>query len=220
MEEFIELGSGFRLAMRDLEIRGAGNILGVEQHGQLVAVGFDLYCKMLKEAVESLRGERRHEEPPCRIETRWRSFLPDDYVEDQNERMALYRRLARLDDPDDVDELQGELADRFGAPPTEAINLLELTRMKLTATALGIALIQFTTGRIVIEFQPGKALDPELCAKLVETFEGRVLFKSGETFGLTLTHGGGADWLKEAGKLLSVAWTYGFEEHPDARQPT
>jgi transcription-repair coupling factor (superfamily II helicase) len=220
MEEFIELGSGFRLAMRDLEIRGAGNILGVEQHGQLVAVGFDLYCKMLKEAVESLRGERRDEEPSCRIEARWPSFLPDHYVEDQNERMALYRRLARVEDPRDVDELEGELADRFGVPPAEATNLLELTRTKLRATALGIALIQFKTGRIVIEFQPGKALDPKLCARLVETFEGRVLFKSGDAFGLTLTHGGGTDWLEEAGRLLSVAWTYREGERADARRPT
>jgi transcription-repair coupling factor (superfamily II helicase) len=220
MEEFIELGSGYRLAMRDLEIRGAGNILGVEQHGQLVAVGFDLYCKMLKEAVESLQGRQKTDQPQCRIETRWRTFLPDSYVEDQNERMALYRRLARIEDPGDIDELEDELIDRFGSPPAEAIKLLGLTRIKLKATALGVALIQFKTGRIVIEFQPGKALGPELCASLVETFEGRVLFKSGATFGLTLTHGGSTDWLDEAGKLLSVAWMYGNGEDSDARRPT
>ena len=186
--------------------------------GQLVAVGFDLYCKMLKEAVESLRGEEKTDQPPCRIETRWRSFLPDRYVEEQNERMALYRHLARIEDPADVDELEDELTDRFGPPPTEAVNLLEVTRIKLKATALGIALIQFKTGRIVIEFQPGKALSPELCATLVETFEGRVLFKSGDTFALTLTHRGGTDWVDEVGKLLSVAWTYGDGGHPPARR--
>jgi transcription-repair coupling factor (superfamily II helicase) len=220
MEEFIELGSGYRLAMRDLEVRGAGNILGVEQHGQLVAVGFDLYCKMLKEAVEALQGRQKTDQPQCRIETRWRTFLPDSYVEDQNERMALYRHLARIEDPRDIDELEDGLTDRFGSPPPEAINLLELTRMRLRATALGVALIQFKTGRIVIEFQPGKALGPKLCASLVETFEGRVLFKSGATFGLTLTHGGNTDWLDEAGKLLSVAWTYSNGENSDARRPT
>ncbi len=220
MEEFIELGSGYRLAMRDLETRGAGNILGTEQHGQLVAVGFDLYCKMLKAAVEGLRGEEKTDQPQCRIETRWRSFLPDRYVEEQNERMALYRHLARIEDPADVDELEDEVTDRFGPPPPEAVNLLELTRIKLRATVLGIALIQFKTGRIVIEFQPGKALSPELCATLVETFEGRVLFKSGDTFGLTLTHRGGTDWVDEVGKLLSVAWTHGNGGRSAVRRST
>jgi transcription-repair coupling factor (superfamily II helicase) len=220
MEEFIELGSGFRLAMRDLEIRGAGNILGVEQHGQLVAVGFDLYCKMLKEAVEALRGLQKTEKPQCRIETRWRSFLPDSFVEDQNERMALYRRLARLEDPREVDELEEELNDRFGLPPPEAINLLTLTRTKLRATALGIALIQFKAGRIVIEFQAGEALSPELCATLVETFQGRVLFKSGDTFGLALTHDGSSDGLDEAGRLLGAAWAHAIGENSEARRPT
>jgi transcription-repair coupling factor (superfamily II helicase) len=218
MEEFVELGSGYRLAMRDLEIRGAGNILGIEQHGQLVAVGFDLYCKMLKEAVEDFQGKQKTETQQCRIETRLRSFLPEGYVEDQNERMILYKRLARLQDPAEVDDVESELKDRFGTPPPEAINLLELTRLKLRAMALGIGLIQFKTGRIVVEFHPGRALSPELCATLVETFEGRVLFKSGGTFGLTLTRGGSDHWLDEAIKLLSVAWMYAKSGNSDVQQ--
>jgi transcription-repair coupling factor (superfamily II helicase) len=217
MEEFVELGSGYRLAMRDLEIRGAGNILGVEQHGQLVAVGFDLYCKMLKETVEGLQGKPKTDQSQCRIETRWRTLLPEAYVEDQNERMALYKRLARMESPDDIDDLQEELTDRFGPPPTEATNLLELTRLKVQATDLGIALIQFKTDRIVIEFKPGRALSPEACATLVETFEGRVLFKSGGVFGLTVASRGGR-WLDEAAKLLSVAWMY--EKDSGIQRPT
>jgi transcription-repair coupling factor (superfamily II helicase) len=208
MEEFEELGSGYRLAMRDLEIRGAGNVLGVEQHGQVVAVGFDLYCKMLKEAVDRLKGEPEVEVPQCRIETRLPSFLPDDYVEDQNERMTIYKRLARLETPEEVDGTESELRDRFGALPPAAVNLIELSRVKLRAMRLGIGLVQLRPGRVVAEFLPGRSLDPRLCAHLVETFQGRVLFKAGETFGVTVATGPGADLLAEARKLLQEAYFY------------
>lgn len=212
MEEFVELGAGYRLAMRDLEIRGAGNILGVEQHGQLVAVGFDLYCKMLKEAVDELQGKEKIEPPVCRIETRLPSLIPQNYVEDQNERMALYKRLARMETPEEVDQIAAELVDRFGRLPRETANLMELTRLKLLAIAVGVRLIQFKTGQIVVEFGPGRALRPEVCAILVETFAGRVLFKSGGSFGLIVTHSGGPDWLDEAKRLLTVAWMHGRKD--------
>jgi len=209
MEEFEELGSGYRLAMRDLEIRGAGNVLGVEQHGQIVAVGFDLYCKMLKEAVDKLKGEPEIEKPQCRIETRLPSFLPDDYVEDQNERMTIYKRLARLETPEDVDGTEIELIDRFGRLPPAAANLIELSRIKLRAMHLGIGLVQLRPGRVVAEFLPGSSFEPRLCAHLVETFQGRVLFKAGELFGVTVATGPGADLLAEAKKLLHEAYFYG-----------
>jgi transcription-repair coupling factor (superfamily II helicase) len=218
MEEFEELGSGYRLAMRDLEIRGAGNVLGVEQHGQIVAVGFDLYCRMLKEAVDRLKGGEDAARPECRVETRLPSFLPDRYVEDQNERMAIYKRIARFETPEEADELEKEITDRFGAPPREATNLVELTRIKLRAMHLGIGLVQFRPGRVVTEFLPDRALHPHLCAQLVETFEGRVLFKSGDTFGLTLALGPHADPLAESKKLLQVAYFYDKTYNPPNRE--
>jgi transcription-repair coupling factor (superfamily II helicase) len=206
MEEFEELGSGYRLAMRDLEIRGAGNVLGVEQHGQVAAVGFDLYCKMLKEAVERLKGEPELERPQCRIETRLPSFLPDDYVEDQDERMTIYKRLARLGESEQVDDVERELVDRFGPLPSPGIHLIELTRMKLRAAALGIGLVQLRSDRVMAEFLPGRAFPPHVCAHLVETFGGRVLFKSSEPFRLTIALGGGGDALGEIRKLLREAY--------------
>jgi transcription-repair coupling factor (superfamily II helicase) len=209
MEEFEELGSGYRLAMRDLEIRGAGNVLGVEQHGQVVAVGFDLYCKMLKEAVERLKGEPQDERPQCRVETRLASFLSDDYVEDQNERMTIYKRLARMESPDEADDIEKELEDRFGPLPPAGRNLIELARMKLRAAALGIGLVQLRSDRVVAEFLPARSLEPALCARLVETFEGRVLFKSSEPFGVTIALGPRSEPLGEARKLLQEAHSYG-----------
>jgi transcription-repair coupling factor (superfamily II helicase) len=208
MEEFEDLGSGYQLAMRDLQIRGAGNVLGLEQHGTMAAVGFDLYCKMLKEAVEKIKGVRQEQRPQSRVECSIRSYLPDDYLEDQNERMGLYKRLAGFADPADVDGFLEELVDRFGDPPPEALNLIDIARIKLQSSALGASLVRLKRDRIGVEFHPGKSLPPQLCAELVETFQGRVLFKSGNTFGLTLTLPHGCYVLAEAKKLLRAAYFY------------
>src|SRR6187551_335961 len=124
MEEFEELGSGYRLAMRDLEIRGAGNVLGTEQHGHVAAIGFELYTKLLKETVDQLRGETHEEIPPCRVETPYSCYLPDRYVADADERMLLYKRIARMTHPDEAIALSDELRDRFGDPPPPAQMLL------------------------------------------------------------------------------------------------
>jgi transcription-repair coupling factor (superfamily II helicase) len=173
---------------------------------------------MLKEAVEKLKGKPKEELPPCRIETRLPSFLPDDYVEDQNERMAVYKRLARFEDPAQVEELEVELVDRFGALPAEAVNLLDLTRIKLQGMHVGVGLIQLRPRLVFADFLPGKSLDPRLCAELVETFEGRVLFKSGDTFGLTLTLAAGARPLAQARKLLQMALLYDKTYNPPNRE--
>ncbi|MFH1755321.1 MAG: transcription-repair coupling factor, partial [Candidatus Latescibacterota bacterium] len=195
MEEFEELGSGYRLAMRDLEIRGAGNVLGLQQHGHLVAVGFDLYCKMLKNAVAKIRGEAETITTQCKIEVRMRSFLPDGFVEDPDERMILYRRLAGCQTLDELAGIEAEIGDRFGALPLEANNLIEVTRVKLLGTALGIERIRIAGGNVGIDFAPGRALTPQRCANLVETFGDGVLFKSGRIFSISL----------EAGKFYRMA---------------
>jgi transcription-repair coupling factor (superfamily II helicase) len=113
-----------------------------------------------------------------------------------------------MEEPTEVDALGAEVMDRFGALPREASNLLELTRLKLQAIALGIAVIQFKPDRIVVEWLPGRSLMAATCAFIVETFEGRVLFKSGVAFGLTITRGGEAYLLDDAKKLLNIALRY------------
>ncbi len=142
MEEFEDLGSGYRLAMRDLEIRGAGNVLGVEQHGHVAAVGFEMYCRMLKEAVERLGGVERRAAPACRVESPFDCYIPAETVADPDERMMIYRRLAGMDDPDDVEALARELEDRFGRLDPATRNLLDLAWIKLTAARLGVVRVQ------------------------------------------------------------------------------
>ncbi len=142
MGEFEDLGSGYRLAMRDLEIRGAGNVLGVEQHGHVAAIGFEMYCKMLKEAVDTMREGHVVDMPQCRVEAPYEYFVPVDYVSDADERMLIYKRLAGMSDPADVESMAEELADRFGAVPAQVHNLLDLTHVKLLAASQGVVLVR------------------------------------------------------------------------------
>jgi transcription-repair coupling factor (superfamily II helicase) len=216
MEEFEELGSGYRLAMRDLEIRGAGNVLGVEQHGHVAAVGFELYTRMLKETVEQLRGDARREAPPCRVESPYSCFIPDRYVPDADERMMLYKRIAHMTEAQEAAALEEELKDRFGELPRSAKDLVDLARAKLEAQALGILLVQMrdpagasgrpgVRGEAHLEFAPGRSLEPLACARLSETFGRRLLFKAGKSFGVSLIGQPPARVLDEVNNLLQTA---------------
>src|SRR6185295_12818747 len=138
IEEFDELGVGFKIALRDLEIRGAGNLLGPEQHGFIVGLGFDLYVKLLEEAVAELKGEAEVSLAEPRLLTDWSAYLPDDYVPDEHEKLALYRRLADTRDLSTLDDLTLEMLDRFGQLPSPAIALVELRRLRLLGADAGV----------------------------------------------------------------------------------
>jgi transcription-repair coupling factor (superfamily II helicase) len=136
MEEFEDLGSGYQLALRDLEIRGAGNLLGSEQHGFIINVGFELYCRLLDEAVRDLRGEARDEYQEPRMATDIQAFLPDDYVPDPREKMNLYKSLADARVLDRIEEIAAEMTDRFGRHPEPVRHLLGLRRVRILGAGL------------------------------------------------------------------------------------
>lgn len=142
IREFTEFGAGFKIAMRDLEIRGAGNLIGAQQHGHLAAVGFEMYSQMLKEAVQELKGETIEEVVEPSIELQVDAFLPDDYVADRQTKATLYQRLAMVRNEDQLSEMLDELVDRFGTPPREVEQLIEIIRIKLLASSLKIEQIQ------------------------------------------------------------------------------
>ena len=136
--EATELGAGFRIAMKDLEIRGAGNLLGAEQSGFMNSVGFDLYCKLLAEAVEELQGKQAEVSAPnVTVDLPLDAYLPDDYVGDRALKVKFYQRLANLSRPEQVETMEAELSDRFGAPPQPVKNLLSMVRLKVEAAQLG-----------------------------------------------------------------------------------
>ncbi|MBM3463917.1 MAG: transcription-repair coupling factor [Armatimonadetes bacterium] len=145
IREFTALGSGYQIAMRDLEIRGAGNLLGPEQSGQIAAVGFELYCQMLEDAVAGLKGERRRhvvDEAPV-IDFPVEAFLSEQYVSDARQKITLYKRLAEMRELSEVELMREELRDRFGPLPPEAEKLLDMVAIKALCLELGIPSIKF-----------------------------------------------------------------------------
>ena len=141
IEEFTDLGSGFKIALRDLEIRGAGTLLGAEQHGHIVTIGYELYCKLLEEAVQKLKGQEVETQVETRIRLPVEAYLPDDYVPDSRQKVALYKKIAALKSDEALQELRAELIDRYGAIPKPAAMLLAVASLKPLCQRLGITAI-------------------------------------------------------------------------------
>ncbi len=133
IKEFTDLGSGFKIAMRDLEIRGAGNMLGREQHGHMEAVGYDLYCKMLNEAVKREKGEIVEESFETAVDLDMDAYLPEDYIAGELQRLDLYKRISEIGSGEQKDEIMDEMIDRFGEPPKAVMNLLYLALLRMEA---------------------------------------------------------------------------------------
>jgi transcription-repair coupling factor (superfamily II helicase) len=142
------LGSGFQVAMRDLEIRGAGNLLGAEQSGHIAAVGFDTYARLLAESVAELKGEPLPEEKEVRIDLPVRAFLPVDYLGQESLRLELYRRVASAGSDEELDQVRAEAEDRFGPLPAEAVTLVELARLRLECQRLGVEEVGTFRGQV------------------------------------------------------------------------
>jgi transcription-repair coupling factor (superfamily II helicase) len=176
--DFTELGSGFAIAMRDLEIRGAGNLLGAEQSGHIAAVGFEMYLTLLEEAVAAARGEpqEQREERPVIVELTLDAYLPPGYVLDEIERVDLYRRASGLGSLAEVEDLAEELLDRFGALPEPARNLLGLSRVKLLAREVGASSVTYRSGNLTVT--GATAVAPDLLRKATG---GTVTTRTGRT---------------------------------------
>ncbi len=174
LSDHTELGSGFRIAMRDLDIRGAGNLLGDEQSGHVAAVGFELYCQMIDEAVEAVGAEDGDGEPapePLRFDVPVDAYLPAEYVPFEAAKIDLHRRIAAARDPGELREIRDELDDRFGPPPAEAVNLLELQRARIELARAGASRVEFRGGRLsVVDVE----LDSEQVEALAERVEGAI----------------------------------------------
>ena len=138
IRDFAEFGSGFKIAMRDLEIRGAGNLLGAEQSGHMVSVGYDMYLKLLEDAVLEERGEKKPDQPDCTADLAIAASIDNRYVENGEQRMDLYRRMAAIRSQEDADELLDEMVDRYGDPPKGVMNLIAVALLRARATEAGI----------------------------------------------------------------------------------
>jgi len=163
LEEFSTLGSGFLIAMRDLEIRGCGNLLGAEQHGHIAAVGYDTYCQLIAEAVAEAQGQPvvRRVLPPCDIAID--AYIPEEYVPSEMQRITLYKRIAESKTVQTVDDLYAELTDRFGKPPTPVKRLLDVMRIRALGADHGVSRILAARSQVTLQFEPDRV--PERSAR-------------------------------------------------------
>ena len=150
IKEFTTLGSGYQIAMRDVEIRGVGNILGTKQHGHMINVGFDTYCQLLDETVRELQGEAVNKNNPAIVDINVTAFIPDEWVGSAEQKMIEYKRLADVKNDVELDYITEEWKDRFSKPPESVENLIKLIRIRLAATDVGISLIRETSDNIRI----------------------------------------------------------------------
>jgi transcription-repair coupling factor (superfamily II helicase) len=177
IREFSHLGSGLQLAMRDLEIRGAGNLLGPRQSGFIAAVGFETYCQILQEAIEQRRGQPQVESvPPPVLDLRVSAYLPSDYVKGSGQKIALYQRLAAAQSTADIDALGEELRDRFGRPPATVEALLELSRVRVLAQAKGVEKLSLEQRRLTLELGRRFTLSEQALPALTALTRGNFRF--------------------------------------------
>ncbi len=188
IESFEELGAGFKIALKDMEIRGAGNLLGPEQSGFILGLGFDLYVKLLEETIADLKGVPLEERTEPRLVTDWPAYLPDDYVPDAEEKLELYRRLAIASRLDVVDAIETEVADRFGRPPAAALHLLELRRIRLLGGEAKASEIRLDHGKLEVWLY--RPLTPKQAHVLLTKSGEPLEFLSGKEMGVRLRPAG------------------------------
>ena len=202
IREYAEFGSGFKIAMRDLEIRGAGDLLGAEQSGHMLSVGYDMYLKLLEDAVLEERGEKALAEPECTADLNVTANIDKRYVPSGEQRMDLYRRMAAVRTQEDADDLLDELVDRYGDPPKGVMNLLAIALLRARAAAAGITEITQKEGGVMLTLA---VMDfPAISAVCAEpAFKSRIFFSAGKAPALTVRLRKGEDALKLAEQLVS-----------------
>ena len=201
IREYVEFGSGFKIAMRDLEIRGAGNLLGPEQSGYLMSVGYDLYLKLLEEAVLEERGEEKKIETECAADLTLNANIPERYVTSPEQRLDLYRRIAAIRTNDDASDLMGEMIDRYGEPPKPVLALLDEALLRAAAAKAGVS--DITQKKDALRFTLA-VFRPEALVQVcgLTKYKFRLTLSAGETPMLTLKLKPGADVLETALELV------------------
>ena len=182
IREFTEFGAGFRVAMRDLELRGAGNILGVEQSGHMLSIGYELYCKLVEETMQELQGGAPAEAQPeadTSVELGIPAFLPESYVADELTRLSMYKRIAAITSEEDKFEVTDELLDRFGDLPKPAENLLDIAFIRYMASRCGVSKVALQHRKLVLLFEEKNCLGPELFAALLDDYGMRLTIYGG-----------------------------------------
>jgi transcription-repair coupling factor (superfamily II helicase) len=203
IQELTALGSGLKVALRDMEIRGAGNLLGAQQHGQIEMVGFDLYLKLLEEAVRELRGEAVEEDIDPVVTVDAAAYLPDEYVAEPAQRLALYKRLAGIRTAAEVDDGRRELRDRFGPLPEAAARLLDVVTLRLEAKALRLERLEVRSGHALLTFAPSTPVPAQRIVDLLRLHGRRLRTVREFVLEATVPRGPWPETLKALTRLLA-----------------
>lgn len=208
IQEFTELGAGFRIAAADLEIRGAGNLLGKEQSGHIAAVGLDLYIKMVQDVVQHIRGRKVEEEPQDpTLHLHVSAYIPEDYVTDTHQRLSFYKRLTSSQQVGDLALLHGELQDRFGPPPEPVERLFEVMHIRLLAKHARVASLEIKDAGAVLAFDPKARVPEEGIRRVMDRYDRRFRMLSPSSFEVRL---GRSDWAGLFPELTATLQTLGF----------
>lgn len=181
IKEFTEFGSGFKIAMRDLQIRGAGNLLGPEQHGHMESVGYDMYLKLLDEAVSELKGEHVSEAVvDTAIEFKANAYIDTTYIQDETERIDMYRTISAIESEEEILDIKDELIDRFGDIPEEVLMLIEIAYIKNLAVKLGFSSIKEMDDMVMLSFASQDSIPLNRIGDLIVKWKGKIMFSAGK----------------------------------------
>lgn len=175
ISDFTDLGSGFKVALKDMEVRGAGNLLGAEQTGEILAVGYDMYVRLLDDAIAVVRGDPEDEIPDVYLELDYAGFIPDGYVSEPMEKMDIYKKVAAIESDDELARLHAEVEDRFGPAPDTVLSLLSIAEIRVACRRLGISSLKERDGVVAIEFARIGRLSAERVVRLISESGGLVM---------------------------------------------
>ena len=180
IREFTDLGSGIKIAMRDLEIRGAGNLLGEAQSGHMAAVGYDLYCKMLNEAVKELKGEKEEDQFTTTMDLNIDAFIPESYIKNEYQKLDIYKRIAAITTEEEMDDMTEELIDRFGDIPKKVQQLLHIAALKSLAHAAYVTAVEQKGSDFKFTLYEKAKLDPQKIPGLLQRYGNKLVFRAEE----------------------------------------
>jgi len=180
IKDFTQLGSGFKIAMRDLEIRGAGNIIGAAQHGHMASVGYDLYCRMLEDTVRLVKGEIDKEPFETTVDIKIDAYIPSEYIKDEVQKIEVYKKIASIDSKESMMDIQEEIEDRFSDIPPSLYNLINIAYIKAIANKSGIEEIKERNLEVEIKFQNREIISQELVKGIMKKYSNKIMFKMGD----------------------------------------
>lgn len=177
IKEFTELGSGFKIALKDLEIRGAGNMMGSSQHGHMAAIGYDLYCRMLEDTVKLIKGEIHKEPVETTVELKVDAYIPDNYIKNEVQKIEVYKKIAAINSYEDVLDVKEELEDRFSSIPTSLQNLMDIAYIRSMGKVLGIEEIKEAKGEVAFTFESKDRVDQNVMKGLLKKYSRKIVLK-------------------------------------------